>query len=573
MMGLVADGGEPLKVTGGRVSDNLFRTLGAQRRDRPHDRAGRQRARQQRVAVLSDALWRTRFGADPRVIGRGVQLDQEAYTIVGVMPPGFEVFGPGTDLWAPLPWQPDSPQFKATFSLGVGAPARGVTSAAATRELRRSRSGDAHSSSARPNDWGRTLRVQSLQDTITGDVRPALLILLGAVGLILMLAAVNLGTLVLGRSIERVSEMAVRTALGASRRQLGPTDLVEQAVLAVLGAAAGHRPRARSRCRRWSRASRPKCPASGRSRSTGRVLVSVLTVVGRGRRGRGADARGARGAARTCSRCCVNRAPPIRRHGGARSARWSRCRSRSRWCSASASMLMLRSLWNLQRVDPGFIPHNVLTFRLQTTSKYRDAGDGLPYLEQVGERVAALPGVTDVGLAGHLPMSGYSWTTAARRADRPLAPGATAPSVGWRFVARRLLSGDAHSAEGRAASSRPPITPKSPQVAIVNETLGAAVFRRSGRRRSARRWSRSGRNGEDEPLEVVGVIGDVRHGGLDSPPAPGAVPAARADVHVPDGDGGAHRGTAGAARRGGAAGWRTRSIRWCRWPSCSRRRR
>ena len=87
------------------------------------------------------------------------------------------------------------------------------------------------------------------------------------------------------------------------------------------------------------------------------------------------------------------------------------------------SMLMLRSLWNLQRVDPGFSPANVLTFRLQTTSKYRDLTTGLAYLEQMRARVAALPGVTDVGLAGHLPMSGYSWTTTARRADQAAGAG------------------------------------------------------------------------------------------------------------------------------------------------------
>src|SRR5205085_2666040 len=98
------------------------------------------------------------------------------------------------------------------------------------------------------------------------------------------------------------------------------------------------------------------------------------------------------------------------------------------------STLMLRSLWNLQRVDPGFAPHNVLTFRLQTTSKYRALTNGLPYLEHMRARVAALPGVTDVGLAAHLPMSGYAWTTNARRADQPLAPGEMAPTVGWRFV-------------------------------------------------------------------------------------------------------------------------------------------
>ena len=431
MMGLVADGGEPLKVTGGRVSDNLFRTLGASAALGRTIEPGDSVPGQPRVVVVSHALWRTRFGADPRAIGRGVQLDQEAYTIVGVMPPGFEVFGPGTDLWAPLPWQPDSPQFKATFSLGVARLNRGVTIAAASRELvdlvpaMRKQLG-------RPNDWGRTLRVQSLQESITGDVRPALLILLGAVGLILMLAAVNLGTLVLGRSIERVNEMAVRTALGASRASLIRQILTEQAVLAVLGSAAGIGLASLALPALIARIP-PEVPSVGHIALDWTVLVSVLTV--------------SIGVAVVVALIPAALTARPNLQSLLRQSRATETPARRRTLGTLVavqialavvlgvgSMLMLRSLWNLQHVDPGFSPANLLTFRLQTTSKYRDLTTGLAYLEQVRARVAALPGVTDVGLAGHLPMSGYTWTTTARRADTPVAPGAAAPSVGWRFV-------------------------------------------------------------------------------------------------------------------------------------------
>jgi hypothetical protein len=109
------------------------------------------------------------------------------------------------------------------------------------------------------------------------------------------------------------------------------------------------------------------------------------------------------------------------------------------------SMLMLRSLWNLQRVDPGFTATNVLTFRLQTTSKYRALTDGLPYLERMRERVAAMPGVIDVGLTAHLPMSGYSWTTNARRSDRPLAPGRGGAKRWLAIHSRQLPADAAHS--------------------------------------------------------------------------------------------------------------------------------
>ena len=197
MMGLVAEGGEPIKVTAARVLDNLFKTLGATaalgRAVEPGDSVpGRHR-----VVVLSDGLWRSRFASDPDVIGRSVRLDQETLTVIGVMPHAFEILEPGTDLWAPLPWEPGASSFRTTFSQGIGRLKPGVTPEAATQELQRL-TPDLRNQLARAADWGQTIRVASLQETITGDVRPALLILLGAVGLILMLAAVNLGTWVLG---------------------------------------------------------------------------------------------------------------------------------------------------------------------------------------------------------------------------------------------------------------------------------------------------------------------------------------------------------------------------------------
>lgn len=516
MMGLVAEGGAPLKVTGGRVSDNLFQTLGATAALGRTIERGDSMPGQQRVVVLSQALWRTRFGGDPRAIGRGIQLDQESHTIVGVMPAGFEVFGPGTDLWTPLPWQPGTPQFKATFSLSVARLGKGVTIDAASRELTELIP-SMRKEFGRPNDWGRTLRVQSLQESITGDVRPALLILLGAVGLILMLAAVNLGTLVLGRSIDRMNEMALRTALGASRVSLIKQILTEQALLAVLGSAAGIGLASVALPALIARIP-PEVPSVGHIALDWTVLLSVLgaSVVVAVSIALLPAALTARPNLQSLLRQSRTTDTPARRRAlGSLVA----VQIALAVVLGVGSMLMLRSLWNLQRVDPGFSPANVLTFRLQTTSKYRDMTSGLAYLEQVRARVAALPGVTSVGLAGHLPMSGYSWTTTARRAETPLPPGSPAPAVGWRFV-----HGDYFTTmripvkAGRAFTDAD--TFKSQQVAILNETMARQYFSEPANAVGRMLIVMSGRNGNDEPLEVVGVIGDVRHGGLDKAPGP-----------------------------------------------------
>ena len=516
MMGLVAEGGEPIKVTGGRVSDNLFRVLGASPAVGRLIAPGDSVPGQHRVVVISHALWQSRFGGDRNVIGRGVQLDQEPFTIVGVMPAGFEVFEPGTDLWAPLPWDPSGNQFKATFSLALARLAPGVSVEAARREL-----ADLipamRKDLARGNDWGRTLTLMPLRDSITGDVRPSLLILLGAVGLILMLAAVNLGTLVLGRSIERVGEMAVRTALGASRARIIRQIVTEQAVLAVCGAIAGIAvayvllPALIARIP-------AEVPRVGQIALDWAVLGTVLA---------GSIAVSLVVAILPAAVAARPNLQPLLRQ-----TRTTDSPSRRRALGALVavqiglavvlgigSMLMLRSLWNLQRVDPGFTATNVLTFRLQTTSKYRALTNGLPYLEQVRERVGALPGVVDTGLAGHLPMSGYSWTMPARRSDRPLPVGTPSPSVGWRFVHGNYFETmRIPITHGRGFNATD--TTRSAPVTLVNETMAQQLFDDPASAVGRTLVVTSGRTGGEETVEIVGVVGDVRHVSLDRAPVP-----------------------------------------------------
>jgi predicted permease len=183
------------------------------------------------------------------------------------------------------------------------------------------------------------------------------------------------------------------------------------------------------------------------------------------------------------------------------------------------SALMLRSLWNLQRVDPGFTATNVLTFRLQTTSKYRALTNGLPYLEQVRDRVAALPGVVDTGLVGHLPMSGYAWTTNARRSDRPVEPGQQAPSVGWRFVHGNYFQTMRIPLKFGRLFSNADLTQSAP-VTIVNEAFARKFFDEPSTAVGRTLVIKSGRTGQDEVVEIVGVSGDVRHLSLTEPPAP-----------------------------------------------------
>ena len=184
-----------------------------------------------------------------------------------------------------------------------------------------------------------------------------------------------------------------------------------------------------------------------------------------------------------------------------------------------AALLMVRSLWNLQREQPGFAPDQALTFRLQTTARYRTLAGGLPYLQQVIDRVRALPGVTAVGAVAHLPLGGYAWTIPVRRADQPPDPASRPPLVGWRFVGWDYFAAMRIPLRHGRPFDATDTTGGRP-VAIVNETLARQLFGTPARAvGAALTQSGGGRAGEQE-VTIVGVVGDVRHAGLGEAPGP-----------------------------------------------------
>ncbi len=202
LMALVAEGHEPLKVTGGRTTDNFFQTLGVRAALGRTIELGDAAPGSPRVVVLSADLFGQHFGSDPAVLGRTVHVDGQPHQIVGVMQGGFEFLEPGTDVWTALTLDPRAANYKATFSQALARLRADVTADCATMELA-SLVPAMRAALGKSNDWGQTIRVEALQQTMTGSLQPTLLILLAAVGLILLIAAVNLGTLVLSRSIER----------------------------------------------------------------------------------------------------------------------------------------------------------------------------------------------------------------------------------------------------------------------------------------------------------------------------------------------------------------------------------
>jgi putative ABC transport system permease protein len=513
MMSLMTPGQEPLKVTGGRTSDNFFTTLGVRallgRTIMPGDAVpGRS------VVVLSAPVFERQFGSDPQTIGRRVVLDGVEHEVIGVMPRGFEFLEPGTDVWAPLPFNPSSPQHRAQFSQAFGRVRPGISIAQASAELQ-ALVPVARAELKKTVDWARDMRAMTIQDVVTGSVRSTLLILLAAVGFILLLAAVNVGTLVLGRSIERAREMAVRTALGASRTRLVRQLVAEQAVLAAAGALAGL---ALARLALPVLVSRipPEMPRQGDIALDGAVFstVFIATVAVSVLLAMVPVVIAARPELQPLLRQTQSTETPARR------------RALGTLVAAQIALaivlgigagLMLRTLWNLQSVEPGFRADGVLTFRLQTTSKPMDLTRGLVYFEQVLERVRAIPGVVSVGAIQHLPMSGYNWTAQVWRAETPPAPTAERPTAIWRFVGWEYFGTmEIAMRAGREFTSQDHA--KSTPVAIVNEAFARKEFGEAPAALGRRVTSISGRG--EETVEIVGVVRDVRFMSLDKPAEP-----------------------------------------------------
>jgi putative ABC transport system permease protein len=513
MMSLVVPGLEPVKVTGGRTSDNFFATLGVAAERGRTIQPGDASTGAAKVVVISAQLHERHFASDPAVVGKHIALDGVDHEVVGVMPREFEFREPGTDVWTALPFAA-GPQTRGQFSLAFARLRAGVTVDQAHAELRQL-APVMREAMKKTNDWGRDAQVVGLQESVTGDVRSTLLILLGAVGLILLLAAVNLGTLVLSRSLERAGELAVRTALGATRGRLLRQFVTEQAVLACVGALAGlvlawiALPVVVSRIP-------ADMPRQQEISLDGIVLVAVLlaTILV--------------SIVMALLPVVVAARPALQPLLKERQSTDTPARRRALGTLVTSQValavvlgigagLMLRTLWNLQNVDPGFSASNVLTFRLQTTSKPMNLTQGMAYFDDVLARVRAMPDVREVGAIQHLPLSGYNWTGGVWRSENPPAAGAERPQAIWRFTGWDYFTAmRIQLRAGRVFTEQDRL--KAPAVAMVNESLARKEFGSADAAIGKRLINFS--MGREEAVEVVGVVADVRFLALDKPADP-----------------------------------------------------
>jgi predicted permease len=519
----------PERIKAARISASLLDVLGV----RPA--LGRAFSREedtgrQPVAILSDALWRRSFGADPSVVGKPVMLDRRAYTIVGVMPAGapFPYSGPRMNnvpaaVFVPISFRDiELRAFGSNYNNSVVARLKpDVTMEQARTEaaaISRQVGADVYPAELRELGTRMTTPITSMQEEVVGNVRRILYVLLGAVGVVLLIACADIACLMLTRAAGRERELAIRTALGAGRGRVMRLMLMETGVLAIAGAGIG------VALAWWAQrallASAPiEIPGAQEIAFDVRVLaftVAVSTAV--------ALLTGllpAWEASHRDSNAALKEGGRTGGAGGVRQRRIFAGLVTLQFACAvvllAAGGLLIRSFVRLMAVDPGFKSDHVVSAATSLPgTSYRTGADVRLFYDRLLEGARNLPGVAAVGAATDLPL-----TVRERRAFTVENPSAAFPAVSL-AVAHDWVMGQYFEALGvRVVSGRPlsdADTVTSEPVVVVNETLARRCW--PGEDPVGRRVAWGNPNNHGPWMRVVGVIGDIKQAGLAAATAP-----------------------------------------------------
>jgi putative ABC transport system permease protein len=512
-------GDQPEAIQGAGVSPDFFSTLRSQpilgRTFAPEeDQPGHGH-----VIILSHAIWKSHFAANQNIVGQNIALDGQSYTVVGVMGPDFR-FPDWAKVWTPMAWTDAERQVRGEHHyLVIGRLKSDVQLPQAQAEMNTISNRLEQQYPEDDKGWGAV--IIPLREQIVGDVRPALLVLLGAVAFVLLIACANVANLTLAKTFARRKEIAIRAALGASRGRVLQQVLVESVLLALTGGALGllFAHAGTSIITNFLADSLPRSTEIGLD---GRVLaftlgVSLLTGIAAGLV-----------PALRLTKPDVNEALKQGGRTGSDSA-GSRIRSLLVVSEVALSLvlligagLMIRSLSLLRSLNPGFDPSNVVTMTLVVPrTKYATPLQEVQFFEAALNRVQALPGVESAGVIDDLPLNGYGSHQPIVIEGRPVTQMSEQPEVDVRLIS----PGYTHALrvplrKGREFNAAD--TADRPSVVLISETL------------AQRFWPNQDPIGKhltmtffpEKPREIIGVVGDVKLDGLD-------VTAPSATLYVP----------------------------------------
>jgi putative ABC transport system permease protein len=512
----IVNGNDTHRIDGGSLTPVAFDTLGVSpaigRFFRPEEAVAGNNA----VVVLSDRFWRSTFNGDRNVLGRTMQIDGRVREVIGVTPPSFYFPDRDTLLWTPyvMPSATDGsmgilPAF-ARLTPGSSVEQAAAEGTAAARSVKRPMAAELLFGKGRPVE----VRVHTLVDSLTVRVRPALLVLMAAVGLVLLVACANVTNLLLARGTARARELAVRAALGAGAGRLARQMLTESAAMALLGGALGV-------CLAWGLTKAIPAwapqgfPRLDDVRLDARVLgfAFALSLLAGALAGLVPAWRASRGAL----------SPALRTNDTRSIGSGERVRALLLAFEAALSVVLLigaallvRSFITLTHVDPGYDPRNVLTARIYVTGAASTPERRAQLIETLLARLRAAASVVAAGAGNMAPLgessfvSGFSFGT--NEAGQPV----TARALQYVVSAGYAEALQLHVKEGRAIT---PADERSPVEAMLVNDAFARAYITDGRPVVGRQFK--GLVGKpDMTTEIVGVVANVLKDGLDTKPQP-----------------------------------------------------
>ena len=503
--------GDPERLRGLSVTDGFFAMLGAQPqlgRDflKEEDQPGHSN-----VVIISQRLWQRRYGADQKILNQSITLDGQSYMVVGVMPAGFRFGGPDIEVWTPMAFTAQqAQQHGGHYVSAIGQLKPNVTGDQARAEM----VAIAGRLAAQfPEDVGWSVKVMPLLEFSVRSIKTALIVLLVAVAFVLLIACANVANLLLARAVGRQKEMATRTALGAGRWRIVRQLLTESLLLSVVGGALG------ILLAKWGMNVLLKLAPQGLPRMNdvsldGRALaftvaITLLTGVIFGLV-----------PALQASKPNLNETLKDAGRGSSEGGRRQLIRSVLVVLEVASALvllvgagLMLKSFWRLQQVDPGFNPNNALTVAVQLPPrKYPEDAQRISFFQRLIERVSTLPGVQAVGAGNVIPLSDNDFVLAFEIDGRPpLPPGASQSTNFYAVSADYFKAMGIPLLRGRVIGAGD--TKDSPHVAVINETMAKKLF--PGEDPLGKRMTFGRNDKQPDWYEIVGIVGDVKHYGLD----------------------------------------------------------
>jgi predicted permease len=503
--------GQPESVTSAVVSPNFFSTLRVRTLFGRAIAPGEDQHGHANVVVLSHAFWREHFGSDPGIVGQNVTLNQQSYTIVGVMPSRFEM-PPSAQIWTPLAWTDKEKAVRGEHHYGViGRLKPGLDLKQAQAEMNTISSRLEQQYPADDKGWG--AMVVPLREQLVGSVRPALLVLLGAVAFVLLIACANVANLMLAKTLGRRKEIAIRSALGASRARIVQQVLSETILLALAGGILGLLI-AHFGVRLISAFLANQLSLSPEVNLDGWVLGFTLAV---------SLATGVLAGLAPALRLTKTDLNEALKQGLSRTdADSGGKRTRVVLVISEVALslmlligagLMIRSLWMLRSVDPGLDPDHVLTMTVGIpvpSTRFPTPLQQSNFFNDVLQRVRALPGVDSAAVIDALPLAGGGSIQPIAIEGRAAQQMADQPEVAVRIISPGYIRA-LHIPLLRGRDLNDADAAGRPAVIVISESM------------AKRFWPNENPLGKhltmtffpDGPREIVGIVGDVKDSGLD----------------------------------------------------------